>query len=58
MKDKDEKKKAVEGIVKLARELMGEKLSKKKPMAVEVEVTTAAPKSRRSKDELKKALGI
>ena len=61
MHDKEHKKKVLTEIAKLARTLIGDKLgkgAKDGPVAIEVEVIKPVPKGKRSKEELKKALGI
>lgn len=61
MKDKEAKESVLNEIACLAKKLMGDKIGagKSMPMAVEVEVTKHAPqKGKRSKEELKKALGL
>lgn len=59
--DQEAKKDVLKQIQELALGMMGDKLaSKKKPMAVEVEVTAATPKDdpEEKKKRLKEALGL
>ena len=56
------KKKALNNLVKFARELMGDKIKSGKPQAMEIEISTVAPIDEDDKEgrkkRLKEALGV